>query len=78
MLIKRVNQLGIRNWIEVSKSLPGRIGKQCRERWHKTLDPNICRSRWTLEEDMKLVRLYCIYGNKWSSFAKEFNGRTDS
>ena len=27
---------------------------------------------------MKLVKLFCVYGNKWSSFIKDFPGRTDS
>jgi myb proto-oncogene protein len=32
-------------------SLPGRIGKQCRERWHNHLDPNIKKDKWNPEED---------------------------
>ena len=62
----------------MSKSLPGRIGKQCRERWHNHLDPNISKKKWTLEEDMNIVRLHLVHGNRWCDIAKEVNGRTDN
>ena len=42
ILVQRVSEIGTRNWVAVANGLPGRIGKQCRERWYKTLDPNIC------------------------------------
>ena len=78
VLTALVNEVGLSNWILVAKSLPGRIGKQCRERWYKCLDPNISKKNWTPEEDVKIVRLYYTYGNKWSKISKEFCGRTDN
>ena len=50
--------------------LPGRVGKQCRERWHNHLDPGITRDKWTLEEDKQLMNLYLEHGKKWSLIAK--------
>ena len=40
-----VNQNGVENvkWAQVADHLPGRIGKQCRERWHNHLDPKISK-----------------------------------
>ena len=32
--------------------LKGRSGKQCRERWHNHLDPNINKSPWTDKEEL--------------------------
>ncbi len=32
-------------------SITGRTGKQCRERWHNHLDPNINKNAWTEEEE---------------------------
>ena len=78
ILVKLVTENGPRNWTKVSKSLPGRIGKQCRERWHNHLDPNISKKKWTLEEDMNIVRLHLVHGNRWCDIAKEVNGRTDN
>ena len=34
------------------------------------------KDAWTLEEDKEIIRLNCIYGNKWSAIAKFLPGRT--
>ncbi len=34
----------------VDFQIPWRSGKQCRERWHNHLDPNINKDTWTDEE----------------------------
>ena len=78
ILMELVSEHGPRNWTKVSKSLPGRIGKQCRERWHNHLDPNINKTKWTIDEDMNIVRLHLIHGNRWCDIAKEVTGRTDN
>jgi hypothetical protein len=41
LLIQLVEQYGVRKWSDVAKMLSGRIGKQCRERWHNHLRPDI-------------------------------------
>lgn len=69
---------GAKNWTQVAKSLPGRIGKQCRERWHNHLDPNISKRKWTLEEDSLIVKLHLVHGNRWCDIAKKVTGRTDN
>ena len=78
ILTDLVKQVGTRNWILVSKHLPGRIAKQCRQHWYKCLDPNITKKNWTQEEDIKIVQLHQIYGNKWAKISREFCGRTDN
>lgn len=40
-LIQLVKQYGVRKWSYIAQMLPGRIGKQCRERWHNHLRPDI-------------------------------------
>jgi hypothetical protein len=51
-----VNQIGPKNWSSISKHFPGRIGKQCRERWHNHLNPDIKKDKWTDEEDRLLIQ----------------------
>ena len=77
ILTELVKKFGVSNWNKVSEQFPGRISRQCRERWFKHLDPSVNKSKWTLEEDLKIVRLFCQYGNSWSSIAKEIDGRTN-
>lgn len=45
-----VTERGPQKWSAIAKHLPGRMGKQCRERWHNHLDPNIKKGPWSDEE----------------------------
>ncbi|XP_009607347.1 transcription factor MYB3R-3-like isoform X2 [Nicotiana tomentosiformis] len=77
-IIELVVRYGPTKWSVIAKSLPGRIGKQCRERWHNHLNPNIKKDAWTLEEELALLDAHRIYGNKWAEIAKVLPGRTDN
>ncbi|PIN03039.1 Transcription factor, Myb superfamily [Handroanthus impetiginosus] len=73
-----VAKYGPTKWSVIAKSLPGRIGKQCRERWHNHLNPYIKKDAWTLEEELTLLNAHRIHGNKWAELAKLLPGRTDN
>ena len=84
VIMELVAQYGVKNWTMVSDSLERsrvksiRTGKQCRERWHNHLDPDINKSPWTEEEDRILQELHAKLGNAWCEIAKEIPGRTDN
>ncbi|XP_041002904.1 transcription factor MYB3R-1-like isoform X2 [Juglans microcarpa x Juglans regia] len=78
MIIELVNRYGAKKWSTIAEALPGRIGKQCRERWHNHLNPAINKEPWTQEEEMALIRAHQIYGNKWAELQKFLPGRTDN
>ncbi|CAI9755656.1 unnamed protein product [Fraxinus pennsylvanica] len=78
MIIHCVNKYGPKKWSTISKHLPGRIGKQCRERWHNHLNPAINKDAWTQEEELALIHAHQIYGNKWAELTKFLPGRTDN
>ncbi|XP_073151611.1 transcription factor MYB3R-3-like [Henckelia pumila] len=73
-----VAKYGPTKWSVIAKSLPGRIGKQCRERWHNHLNPNIKKDIWTMEEELTLLNAHRVHGNKWAELAKLLPGRTDN
>lgn len=71
-----VKKYGIGNWTKISQTIPGRNGKQCRERWINHLDPSLTASKWTLLEDKIILEQYQIVGSKWSIIQKMLPGRS--
>ncbi|XP_074344827.1 transcription factor MYB3R-1-like isoform X2 [Apium graveolens] len=78
IIIQLVEQIGPKKWSTIAQHLPGRIGKQCRERWHNHLNPSINKDAWTIEEEIALVRAHQVYGNKWAELSKYLPGRSDN
>jgi len=55
-----------------------RAGKQCRERWHNHLQPDIKRGPWTEDEERALIAAHEKLGNRWADIAAEIPGRTEN
>lgn len=77
ILIQKRGELG-RKWSQIAKFLPGRQGKQCRERYVNHLNPRLKRGEWTEDEESILIFYHQKFGNRWASIAKEVEGRSDN
>nr|GMD72657.1 transcription factor MYB119-like [Ipomoea batatas] len=74
-----VNQYGDRRWSVIATNIVGRAGKQCRERWHNHLRPDIIKKEsWSEEEERVLVEVHEQLGNRWSEIAKQIPGRSEN
>ena len=68
-LRRLVGEHGVQQWALIASEMPGRNGKQCRERWHNQLDTQLNRDGWTDEEDRILLEGQKRFGNKWAEIA---------
>ena len=76
ILIECMNN-GIIGWTEMAKRVPGRQGKQIKERWNNHLCPSIKKEEWSEEEIQTLLSIHRQVGNKWAIIKQHLPGRTE-
>jgi len=77
-LLRLVEAYGQQKWSMVASLLPGRKGKQCRERWHNHLRTDIKKGGWSIEEEVLIVKAHRDLGNQWAEIARRLRGRSEN
>jgi hypothetical protein len=77
ILIWLVSQFGSLGWEEISKRMPNRNARQCRERWKHYLSVGFADRPWTKAEDDLLLEKHAEYGPRWTKLSTFFNKRSD-
>jgi hypothetical protein len=67
-----------RKWAKIAAHLPGRQGKQCRERFVNHLDPALKKGEWSDDEEAILIAMHQQYGNRWANISDSLPGRSDN
>ena len=75
-LIKAMIESPFISWKEISKKVPGRTGRQCRERWLNYLSPSIEQKGWNEFEDVLLIEKVKQFGTKWKFIINFFPTRS--
>jgi hypothetical protein len=78
LLRQLVNEHGPRQWTKIASLMKGRVGKQCNERWHNHLAPELRKGPFTPEEDRILIQKQAEVGNKWAIIATFLPGRAQN
>jgi Myb-like DNA-binding domain len=67
-------------WPAIATAVPGRTGKQCRERYLNHLQAKLrgLKQEWTPTEDALIFHLYSDDSFGWSQIAKLLRGRSDN
>jgi hypothetical protein len=78
LLNKLVHRYGPKKWSVIAAHVPGRKGKQCRERWKNHLDTGVKKTPWTPAEDKLLLEVQAEVGNRWCEIAKKLPGRPEN
>lgn len=79
-----MNSNGEKKWCKIANLINDQFknsektGKQCRERWHNHLNPDLNKDSFTIEDEIKVFNYQKQFGNKWSEIASHFPGRNDN
>ncbi|KAL9185841.1 hypothetical protein ACHAXT_003618 [Thalassiosira profunda] len=77
-LVHLVERNGPTRWFQIANAIPGRSGKQCRDRWHDHLDPAVSKAPWSEVEDRIILQNQRDSGNRWADLARKLPGRRDN
>jgi hypothetical protein len=76
-LLMLVAQFGPLAWDPISREMPNRNPRQCRERWKHYLSVGFADRPWTKAEDDLLLKKRQELGPRWTKLSQFFQNRSD-
>ena len=78
-LLHGIFKYGLSDWSHIARFVGNsRTRSQCSQRWHRSLNPVICKETWDKEEDERLLSLVKHFGeHTWSKVSAGLKNRTD-
>lgn len=76
LLKQLVEKLGVKKWDQIAQHVPGRTGRQCRDRYRNYLVPGYFNGQWTQEEDDLIKEKFMELGPRWSHMTRFFSNRS--
>ena len=76
LLLKAMTMKGNMSWDEIAKHLPGRTGRQCRDRYNNYLNKTVIHKNWTKEEDRIIIEKYRQFGPRWTVISNFLEARS--
>lgn len=58
---------GLNQWDRVSSLLINKSAKQCKSRWFFWLNPKIIKTKWSFNEDERLIYLSYLFPSQWNT-----------
>ena len=74
-LIKKLAEGTSLSWDEIAKRIPGRTGRQCKDRYNTYLNKAVVHKDWTSEEDNIIIQKYKELGPRWTAISYYLDGR---
>ena len=78
ILLNLVHTQGAHNWVRISSMIQTRSPKQCRERYHQNLKPNLNHEPISPEEGAMIEQMVAEMGKRWAEIARRLRGRSDN
>jgi hypothetical protein len=72
-----VLKYGVERWETISRHIPGKSPRQCRDRWYGYVSPSASKQVWSSEDDKLLIQKVNELGKKWVKISSFFRNRTD-
>jgi hypothetical protein len=74
-LLNFVKETKSRNWKKISAIFANKTAQQCSYRYNKLIN-EMTKSKWNKNDDILLLELTELYGQKWTYIASKMHGRT--